>query len=128
MLCSFSSSSHQKWYCIAVLVCDAVLTIVAFTQEEWIATVMGRSATVNHDQLKQNTVNFNSIDKDYIVRWQSDIENTQERPLHKPSQDQTNLPHWAEFEIFRNGALCLSVWRYNKCEDTSCGFKLCSDK
>jgi len=32
-------------------------------------------------------VNFNPIDKDYIVRWQSDIENTK-RPFHKPSQDQ----------------------------------------
>ena len=26
---------------------------------------------------------------DYIVRWQSDLENTKERPLHKPSQDQS---------------------------------------
>ena len=29
------------------------------------------------------------MDKDYIVRWQSDLENTKERPLHKPSQDQS---------------------------------------
>jgi len=36
-------------------------------------------------------VNFNQIDKDYIVRWQSDIENTKERPLHKPSQDQSKF-------------------------------------
>jgi len=34
-------------------------------------------------------VNFNPIDKDYIVRWQSDLENTKERLLHKPSQDQS---------------------------------------
>jgi len=36
-------------------------------------------------------VNFNPIDKDYIVRWQSDLENTKERPLHKPSQDQSKF-------------------------------------
>jgi len=35
---------------------------------------------------------------------ESDLENTKERPLDKPSQDQANLPHWAEFESFRNGA------------------------
>jgi len=34
-------------------------------------------------------VNFNPKDYDYIVRWQSDLENTTERPLHKPSQDQS---------------------------------------
>ena len=34
-------------------------------------------------------VNFNPIDKDYIVEWQSDLENRKERPLHKPSQDQS---------------------------------------
>ena len=34
-------------------------------------------------------VNFNPIDWDYTVRWQSDLENTKERPLHKPSQDQS---------------------------------------
>jgi len=28
------------------------------------------------------------MDYDNIVRWQSDIDNTKERPLHKPSQDQ----------------------------------------
>jgi len=33
--------------------------------------------------------NFNPIDSDYIVRWQSDIENTKERPHHKPLQDQS---------------------------------------
>ena len=33
-------------------------------------------------------VNFNPIHYDYIVWWQSDLENTKERPLHKPSQDQ----------------------------------------
>jgi len=33
-------------------------------------------------------VNFNPIDKDYSVRWQSDLENTKERLLYKPSQDQ----------------------------------------
>jgi len=50
---------------------------------------MDRSATVNHDHLQQYMVNFNPIHSDYIVRWQSDIENTKERPLHKPSQDQS---------------------------------------
>jgi len=34
-------------------------------------------------------VDCNPIDKDYIVRWQSDLENTKERPIHKPSQDQS---------------------------------------
>jgi len=33
-------------------------------------------------------VHFNSIDYDYIVMWQSDVENTKERSFHKPSQDQ----------------------------------------
>jgi len=33
--------------------------------------------------------NFNPIDLDYIVRWRSDLENTKEIPLHKPSQDQS---------------------------------------
>jgi len=46
-------------------------------------------------------VNFNPIDKDYKVRWQSKQENTKERPLHKIK---ANLPHWAEFEILWNGA------------------------
>jgi len=27
----------------------------------------------------------------YIVRWQSDLENTKERPLHKPSRDQSKF-------------------------------------
>jgi len=34
-------------------------------------------------------VNFNPIDYDYIARCQSDLENTKERPLYKPSQDQS---------------------------------------
>jgi len=34
-------------------------------------------------------VNFNPIDYDYIVMWQSDLENTKDWPLHKPSQDQS---------------------------------------
>jgi len=38
-----------------------------------------------------------------IVRRQSDLENTKEIPLPKPSQE--NLPHWAEFAILLNGAL-----------------------
>ena len=38
-----------------------------------------------------------------IVRRQSDLENTKEIPLPKPSQE--NLPHWAEFAILPNGAL-----------------------
>ena len=50
--------------------------------------VIDRSATVNHDHLYQYMVNFNPIGNDYIVRWQSDLEKTKERPLHKPSQDQ----------------------------------------
>ena len=50
-------------------------------------------------------VNFNPIDWDYIVRWQSDLENTKGRPLHKPSQVKENLSHWAELEMLRNGAL-----------------------
>ena len=55
----------------------------------WIGwLIMDRSATVTHDHLLQYMVNFNSMDSGYIVRWQSDIENTKERPLHKPSQDQ----------------------------------------
>ena len=63
---------------------------------------MDRSTTVNHDHLLQYMVNFNPIGWDYIVRWQSDLENTKERPLHKIK---ANLPNWAEFEILRNGAL-----------------------
>ena len=50
---------------------------------------MDSSATVNHDHLKLYMVNFNPVDKDYIVSWQSDLENTKERPLHKPLQDQS---------------------------------------
>ena len=34
-------------------------------------------------------VNFNPIDYDYIVMLQFDLESTKERPLHKPSQDQS---------------------------------------
>jgi len=34
---------------------------------------------------------FNPIYGFYIVRWQSDLENTKERPLHKPSQDQSKF-------------------------------------
>jgi len=48
-------------------------------------------------------VNFNPIDSDNSVRWQSDLENTKERPFHKIKG---NLPHWAEFEILR------TVYRY----------------
>jgi len=48
---------------------------------------MDQSATVNYDHL-QYMVNYNSMHKDYIVRWQSVPENTKERPLYKPSQDQ----------------------------------------
>jgi len=55
-------------------------------------------------------VNFNPIDKDHIVRWQFDLENTKERPLHKIK---ANLPHWAEFEILRNVALHLEGTLYN---------------
>jgi len=29
------------------------------------------------------------MDKDNILGWQSDLENTKERPLHQPSQDQS---------------------------------------
>ena len=50
---------------------------------------MDRSATVNHDPLKQYMVNVNPMNLDYIVRLQSDLEHTKERPLHKPSQDQS---------------------------------------
>jgi len=34
-------------------------------------------------------VNLNPIDKDCTVRWQSDLENTKERPFHKPLQEQS---------------------------------------
>jgi len=75
--------------------------------------LMDRSATVNNDHLQQYMVNFNPIAYDYIVTWQSDLANTNERPLHKPSQDHKtakskNLPHWAELKILRNGALFYS--------------------
>jgi len=40
---------------------------------------MDSSTTVNHDHLYM--VNFNPIDLDYIVSWQSDLENTKERIL-----------------------------------------------
>jgi len=56
-------------------------------------------------------VNSNPIDLDYIVSWQSDLENTKERPLHKPSQDQSKSTALAEFEILRNGAL---AWLFLK--------------
>jgi len=45
-------------------------------------------------------VNFNPIDYDYTVRWQSDLENTKER-LHKIKE---SLLHWVELEILQNGA------------------------
>jgi len=53
-------------------------------------------------------VNFNPIDYDYIVRWQSDLEDTKEIPLHKPSQDWSKSTAlggvWNFAEILRNGA------------------------
>jgi len=52
------------------------------------------------------------MDKDYIVRWQSDLENTKEsifpvcdKPLHKIKE---NLPHWEEHENLWNGALIVA--------------------
>jgi len=54
-------------------------------------------------------VNFNLIDKDYIVRWQFDLENTKEntlpvcdKPYHKIKE---NLPHLAELKNLWNYAL-----------------------
>ena len=50
-------------------------------------------------------VNFNPIDYDYIVRWQSDLENTKERPFYKPSQDQSQSTALDGVWDLRNGAL-----------------------
>ena len=54
-------------------------------------------------------VNFYPIDKDYIVKWQSDLEYTKEgivtvcdKPCHKIKE---NLPHWEELEKLWNCAL-----------------------
>jgi len=52
---------------------------------------------------------FNPIDYDYIVRWQFDLENTKESPLHKPLQDQRKLLHWAKLKILRMVHLDLSL-------------------
>ena len=62
-------------------------SVLVKSMNDWM--IMHRSATVNHDHLLQYMVNFNAIDKDYIVSWQSDLEHTKERTLHKPSQDQS---------------------------------------
>jgi len=57
------------------------------------------------------TVNFNSIDQDYIVRWQSDLENTKESILpvcykfyHNIKE---NLPHLEELEN-----VCITLKEY----------------
>jgi len=58
-------------------------------------------------------VNFNTIDKDYIVRWQSDLESNKRKTpsqVHKPSQDQKNQPHWEELEILLKGAWMVCVY------------------
>ena len=55
-------------------------------------------------------VNFNPIDKDYIVRWQSDLKNTKERPLHKPSQDQSKST--ALGGVWNFAERCITPWRY----------------
>jgi len=52
-------------------------------------------------------VNFNPIDKDYIVRWQSDLKNNTkesilpvcDKPLHKIKENQL---HWEELKNKQN--------------------------
>ena len=56
-------------------------------------------------------VNFKPIDYDYIVIWQSDLENTKERPLHKPSQDQSKST--ALGGVWNFAERCIQ--RVNKC-------------
>jgi len=69
--------------------------------------LMDSSTTVNHDYVKLYIVSFNPIDKDYIVSWQSDLENTKEsihpvcdKPYHKIKE---NMPLGEELE---------NVWNY----------------
>ena len=68
---------------------------------------MDSSTTVNHDHLKLYMVNFNLKDYDYIVSWQSDLENTKENILpvcdkhcHKIKE---NMPLGEELE---------KLWKY----------------
>ena len=67
---------------------------------------MDSSTTVSHDHLELCMVNFNPIDKDYIVSWQSDLENTKEsiprvcdKPYHKIKE---NMPLGEEHEKLWN--------------------------
>ena len=93
---SFYFIDHIRVSCFLL-----ILHIPSASVQHELYYIMYRSAAVNHDHLLQYMVNFNPIDKDYILRWQSDLENTKERPLHKIKE---NLPHWAELEIVRNCA------------------------
>ena len=63
---------------------------------------MDSSTTVNHDHVYLYMVNFNPVDYDYIVSWQSDLENTKEstlpvcdKPYHKVK---ANMPHGEELK------------------------------
>ena len=50
-------------------------------------------------------VNFNPIDSDYVVSWQSDLENTKKAYFLFVINPFTSLPHREELENMRNSAL-----------------------
>jgi len=52
-----------------------------------------------------NTVNFNPLDYDYIVRWQSDQENTKKRSLHKIKENLLHPDHRFHVLVSRNFVL-----------------------
>jgi len=74
----------------------------------YILYTMDCSTTVTHDHLLQYMVSFNSVDEEYIVRWQSDLVYTIESVLpvyDKPYQMNNGLQQMgAEMKHLRNYA------------------------
>ena len=49
-----------------------------------------------------------------IVRWQSDLENTKERPLHKPSQDQSKYTALGGVWNFAERCMAIPGWSFQR--------------
>jgi len=64
-------------------------------------------------------INFSPIDYNYIVRWQSDLENTKERPLYKPSQDQSKSTALGGVWNFAEQCIIVLTWLRNTNQATS---------
>ena len=68
--------------------------------------ILDGSTTANHDHLLLYIVNSNQIDLDYIVSWQSELENTKESILSvcdKPYQNiKENMPLGEELKHLWN--------------------------